>query len=708
MISSVEFFFALSHHFGQSDDFLIGAYNLPIVIISILIAIAGSFVAFLISDRNIRHRQRGARVAWIALGSITLGVSVWTMHFIGMLAFRLPVEIRYDPLITALSIIPAVLASAIVLHTVSREYLSWTRQVVAGVLLGAGIGIMHYSGMMAMQLNARMLHDPSIFALSIVVAVSLSTLALGIQNKFKSSGVNERNFKCMLGAAAAMGSAISLMHYTAMTAAIFVPGGNPHAPLQGIAPNFLEYATVGGSLLIMIFMATASAIDKYILMTVSLSGEVEERLKAEQALQHTLEGLEDIIDERTRDLTHEIAERTQAEDSLRYSEERTRLIVNSVVDGFITINKIGKIIGFNPGAEKMFGYSVMEVTGKHFSMFMPEPHAETMKTNLTRYVETGEPRIVGISTEMVGLKKDGSIFPLDFVISEIRNGQELMFTAIIRDITERKEAEDALNQTLKELRTTQDALVQTEKMASLGGLVAGVAHEINTPIGVGVTAISHLKEQADGISQSFVSGTMKKRDLEAFLDVAVQSTGIVSSNLARASDLIRSFKQVAVDQSSEEARSFNFLEYVEEVLTSLRPELRRSNHEMLIEGDREIEITSFPGALSQIITNLVMNSVIHAYGEGEKGKIHISTTQNNTAVHLAYSDDGKGMDKETVARIFDPFFTTKRGQGGSGLGMHILYNQVTRTLGGNVVCHSEPGKGTTFEISIPLELGATA
>ncbi|MBT4040053.1 MAG: HAMP domain-containing histidine kinase [Rhodospirillales bacterium] len=171
----------------------------------------------------------------------------------------------------------------------------------------------------------------------------------------------------------------------------------------------------------------------------------------------------------------------------------------------------------------------------------------------------------------------------------------------------------------------------------------------------------------------------------------------------RASDLIRSFKQVAVDQTSEEARKINLLDYVDEVLESLRPQLKSTKHNILVEGTHDIVMDTHPGALSQIITNLIMNSIIHAYDEGDEGCIRIQVSKNGPSISIDYSDDGKGMSKEVSDKIFEPFFTTNRGSGGSGLGMHILYNQVTQTLGGSINLESTPGEGTAFRITIPYE-----
>ena len=417
--------------------------------------------------------------------------------------------------------------------------------------------------------------------------------------------------------------------------------------------------------------------------------------KREDELRHHRDHLEELVDERTRYMLKEMGERKSA-------EEKVKMILNSAVDGIITADPHGTITSFNRAAEQIFGYSVIEVTGKNLSILMPEQHSSVHDNIMAEYLKTGEKKVIGVGgREFQAKRKDGSIFPMELAISELKNETTHLFTGIVRDITERKEAEQKIQDTMEALQTTQAELVQAEKMASLGGLVAGIAHEINTPIGVGVTATSHLKEQAFNLEKTFNDGTMRKSDFKSFIETATQSTTIISANLDRASDLIKSFKQVAVDQSSQEARSFNLLGYIDEVLFSLRPRIKQTKQKIEVSGDRDLIVESFPGPISQIVTNLIMNSLIHAYDADDEGCIRIHATGNGELVHLTYSDDGKGMDEETVNKIFDPFFTTKRGSGGSGLGMHILFNQITLTLGGTVKCQSTPGEGTTFELTFP-------
>jgi signal transduction histidine kinase len=257
-----------------------------------------------------------------------------------------------------------------------------------------------------------------------------------------------------------------------------------------------------------------------------------------------------------------------------------------------------------------------------------------------------------------------------------------------------------LTRTLERLQATQHQLVEAEKMAALGTLVAGIAHEINTPVGVSVTAASVLLERSDQVSESYRLGTMSRRELERYFQYAHQSSTMLLSNLNRAAELIQSFKQVAVDQSSEEQRTFEVRAYIEHVLLSLRPELKRTRHRIDVDGDPAIKIHSFPGALSQILTNLIMNSLVHAYAPDEVGTLTIAFSPHPGGLTLEYADDGRGIDAADLGRIFDPFFTTRRDHGGSGLGLHIVYNLVTQRLGGAIRCDSAPGQGVRFTLTL--------
>lgn len=252
------------------------------------------------------------------------------------------------------------------------------------------------------------------------------------------------------------------------------------------------------------------------------------------------------------------------------------------------------------------------------------------------------------------------------------------------------------------LLQAQSELVRQEKLASLGRLVAGVAHEINTPLGICVTATSHLVEELRLTRAELAAGEMTAESLESFLDIVDQSLRIMTTNTQRAAALVRSFKQVAVDQSSDAIRSFNLLTYLNEVLLSLQPKLKGRPVKVAVDCPPDVVLDSFPGAVSQIVTNMVVNSLVHGFEHEQAGNIRLEASCADGMVNFTYADDGAGMDADTLGKLFEPFFTTRRGTGGSGLGAHILFNLATGPLGGTIRVESAPGKGLKYFLRFPL------
>ena len=267
-----------------------------------------------------------------------------------------------------------------------------------------------------------------------------------------------------------------------------------------------------------------------------------------------------------------------------------------------------------------------------------------------------------------------------------------------RAVHERTAQLEQQNAALKE---AQSELVRQEKLASLGRLVAGVAHEINTPLGICVTATSHLVQELKLTREEMAAGELTEDSLNSFLDIIDQSLRIMTSNTQRAAALVRSFKQVAVDQSSDDIRSFNLNKYIHEVLLSLQPKLKGRPVKVSVQCEPDITMESFPGAVSQILTNMLMNSLVHGYEHEQPGNIVIGAALDGETVVFNYADDGAGMDADTLSKLFDPFFTTRRGSGGSGLGAHILFNLATGPLGGTVKVDSAPGQGLKYVLRFP-------
>ncbi|MBM7424440.1 CHASE domain-containing protein [Spongiibacter marinus] len=269
-----------------------------------------------------------------------------------------------------------------------------------------------------------------------------------------------------------------------------------------------------------------------------------------------------------------------------------------------------------------------------------------------------------------------------------------------------------LAETVKQLRDAQGQLVEAEKLAALGGMVAGFAHELNTPIGIAITAQSTFKADLERLEAftELVPDEADKQRRNAILLRMNEAATMVLDNLQRAGNLIGSFKQVSVDQSSEDRRKINLHDYLHDVLLHLSPSYRRAGHEVKFECPRDIYIETVPGGLTQVIVNLMNNALSHAFVAGQQGRITLSVERAEQAVVLRFSDDGQGMADAVRERIFEPFFTTRRGSNAAsaGLGLHLVYSIVRQQLDGEIAVSSTPGEGSIFTISLPLSLEASA
>ncbi|MBT7478349.1 MAG: PAS domain S-box protein [Gammaproteobacteria bacterium] len=373
----------------------------------------------------------------------------------------------------------------------------------------------------------------------------------------------------------------------------------------------------------------------------------------------------------------------------------------------------GTISYVNQQMLELTGYKEEELLGQNHRILRSDVHDVDFYENMWKTIVAG----LVWRGEICNLTKTGGKVWLETVIVPFL-GEDLIpvhYMAIRYDITLIKESEQRireeqertvcanqeLQESMEELQETQQQLVESEKMAALGGLVAGVAHEVNTPLGISVTAASYLKDQTNVIVQHYRDQKMKRSELERYMAQAEESSTIVLENLMRASALVKSFKQVAVDQSSEELRLFLVVEYLEDILRSLRPKLKQLPHQVMITGDPEIEMVGDPGVLAQVITNLVMNAVIHGLDDAVAGEIKMDVHEQDESVVIQFKDNGKGAPPSVVDNIFEPFFTTRWGAGGSGLGMHLVYNLLSQKMGGTIHCSSEIGKGMLFTLTLP-------
>ncbi len=399
-------------------------------------------------------------------------------------------------------------------------------------------------------------------------------------------------------------------------------------------------------------------------------------------------------------------------DTIENHQFHLEQILNNSPDGVFTISPEDKILYVNPAFCRILGFTSEELLGTPIHQYLGDLDIfEACSKEVASHGFCHD-------QETIFKRKDGSMVHISKNVQAIcdDDGKLSQVLVTIRDLselhqlnkdlrasqTELEVKNQALNRMLEDLRDTQEQLVEAEKMASLGGLVAGVAHEINTPLGISVTSASTMKRELKELENGFKDGKLKKSELEFFFEQANEACNILNTNLYRASELVRSFKQVAVDQTHDELRKINLREYLNEVLVSIGPSYKRTPISLDTDCDANIHLTTYPGAISQIVSNLLINSVAHAFEKGEKGRITLKFSIVGSQLLFEFEDDGKGIDADNLKKIFTPFFTTRRGAGGTGLGLSIVYNLVTSTLKGKIEVDSFPDKGTKFRITFPM------
>src|SRR5438445_3636301 len=373
---------------------MIGSYDYRLVALSVLIAIFASYAALELAGRTTAASGR-TRLAWLVGGATAMGVGIWSMHYIGMLAFSLLVPVLYDWPTVLLSLLAAVFAAAVALFVVSRQRMGWLRALAGSAIMGSGIATMHYTGMAAMRLSAMCSYDPLLLTLSVVFAIVISLVALWLTFRFREDRKATGWWKA--ASAIVMGAAIPVMHYTGMAAARFTP--STVIPDTSHAVSTSSLGIVG-----------VSAVTLLVLSVAVLTSAVGRRFSA-QAFK------------------------------LREHEKRVLAITEMAPDPIISADTDGHITYFNPAAERIFGYSSAEASGQPLTLLMPERFHSAHRAGLKRFRATREARVIGKSIELVGRRKNGNEFPLSLSLSAWETGGETSFTGILRDITEHKQAE---------------------------------------------------------------------------------------------------------------------------------------------------------------------------------------------------------------------------------------------------------------------------
>ncbi|MBE2260134.1 MAG: PAS domain S-box protein [Rhodobacteraceae bacterium] len=414
-------------------------------------------------------------------------------------------------------------------------------------------------------------------------------------------------------------------------------------------------------------------------------------------------------------LADDITARRRSEQALLESELKYRELVENANSIILRWNPEGQITFINEFGLQFFGYAEEQLLGRHVVGTIVPPFEssgqdlralmkdicrspERFEHNINENIRCGGERVWVAWTNRAIVDASGKVVEVFSVGSDITERKH----AEVELQRYREQLEELVAERTAELRQAMAQLLQAEKLAALGNLVAGVAHELNTPLGNARVVASLLSEQFREFSDAVESGSLRRSQVDTLLGRGREAVDLLERNTARAAELIGHFKQVAVDQSSARRRSFDLRQTVEEMLVTLRPSFKSTRHRIELAIAAGLELDSYPGPLEQVIANLVGNSLVHGFAGIDEGRIEIEAhALDDDRVVLRYSDNGVGIAEATLNRIFEPFFTTRLGQGGSGLGLYIVYNLVNAVLGGTIEVESAPSAGTTFTLTLP-------
>jgi PAS domain S-box-containing protein len=378
-----------------------------------------------------------------------------------------------------------------------------------------------------------------------------------------------------------------------------------------------------------------------------------------------------------------------------------QLIYDTAPIGLAFLSPDCRYVHINQRLTEICGISVEDHIGRSVRDCVPAL-ADAVEDIVASIMKTGEP-VTGIEVAGQRADENGERCWITYWHPLRSPGGDIVGVNVAaEEITERKRAEAALQTTLRNLREAQDSLIESEKLAALGRLVAGVAHEVNSPVGVSLTVASTLERRAATFAAEAVRGDIRRSSLNDFVEATLDASAQLVANLNRAAELIQSFKQVAADRNFSDQHTFDIGDLTEQVLVSLRAGLRQHGLKLNVDCQPDLTMNSYPGSYGQVLTNLFLNAVTHAFPDGKAGTVDVRVrASGEDDVEILFADDGCGMNFNVRRQAFNPFFTTRRDQGCTGLGLHIVHTIVTQRFGGRINLDSAPGEGTKVRMIVP-------
>ncbi len=598
---------------------LASSYDYLLVALSVIIAVLASYAALDLAGRVTSARGK-ARLLWLCGGAMAMGFGIWSMHYIGMLAFRLPLPVQYDWPTVSLSLLAAILASAVALFVVSRHQMGVVRASLGSILMGGGIAAMHYIGMAAMRLPAMCRYSPSLFLLSVVLAIVISFVALWLTFYFRTETTAWSWRKAL--SALVMGAAIPVMHYTGMAAATFTPSTSSHQDLSH-AVSVSSLSVVGITIVTLMVFGL-------VLLT-----SLADRRFSIQAL--------------------------ELESSRRHHQ-----IIETALDAFVEMDSDGLITNWNARAETTFGWSRSDAIGQPFSrIIIPPEYCDANTQGLRRFLATGEGPVLNQRIEITALHRDGSVFPIELAISPILWGKRRFFAAFVRDVTERKRAEQELARRAEELARSNADLEQFAYVAS---------HDLQEPLRMVASYTQLLGRRYKGKLDA---------DADEFIAFAVDGATRMQQLIQ---DLL-SFSRVTT--KGKELQPTDSRAACDQAIANLRAAISESG--TVVTTGSLPTVCADVTQLTQLFQNLIGNAI--KYRNECKPEVQVGATPVEDRWVFSVQDNGIGIEPQYFDRIFQMFqrLHTRKQYTGTGIGLAICRKIVERH-GGRIWVESQPGK----------------